>query len=328
MLEATSVALDAVRDPIRDRLRLVEDELQAMVPADFEAVDEVGAYLLSARGKLFRPTILLLSNEIDGTPSSAAVKLGAIVELMHVATLVHDDAVDHSVRRRGMPTVNARWTHQVAIIMGDYLYSRALVEISSLAEVEMIQILARTSNRMTIGEMRQLISYDALGYSRRDYYLLCEYKTASLMAAASELGALAGAPAYRRTLRSFGFHLGMAFQVTDDLLDYTSPASITGKPGGQDLREHKVTLPLISALPEMTAGERNLVERLFADPLPSEAMVSEVIEAVQRGGGLAAARSEAAVFAERARQSLEALPSGPALDALRIAVDYVVERER
>lgn len=307
-----------------------------MAPAGFEGMDEVGEYLFGVRGKLFRPTLLLLSSRLGGGSTGhdspevedRAVRLGAIVELLHVATLVHDDAVDHSVRRRGMPTVNARWTHQVAIIMGDYLYSRAVIEIAELGDVEMIRILARTANRMTIGEMRQLVLHDSLAFSREDYYLLCECKTASLVSTACELGAMAGRPAYRERLADYGFQLGMAFQITDDLLDYTSPEAVTGKPGGQDLREHKVTLPLIAALPRMDRAGRRVVEELFADPAPSEDLVSEAIRTVEAAGGLQAARSEAARFASRARAALGGLPEGPAYESLRAALDYVVDRER
>lgn len=323
-----SSALGFVRGPIQARLRQVAAELRAMVPSDFLPVDEVGEYLFSNHGKLFRPTLLLLSEEAVGESSPEAVKLGAIVELLHVATLVHDDAVDHSVRRRGMPTVNARWTHQVAIIMGDYLYSRAVMEITELGDLEAIGLLAETANRMTIGEMRQLTSRDALGFSREDYNLLCECKTASLLATACELGAMSGDRACRRPLREFGHRLGMAFQITDDLLDYTKPASITGKPKGQDLREHKVTLPLIVALEEMSPNQRSTVETLFANPEPSDDQVDTVIDLVDRSGGIAAARSEAQRVADGARGLLGRLPEGPARDALYLAVDYVVNREK
>lgn len=328
MLEVTSSSLEAVRAPVRERLRRVQRALEGMVPADFPPIDEVSRYLLAQRGKLVRPTLLLLANEVGGRPSEKAIRLGAIVELMHLATLVHDDSVDHSVRRRGMPTVNSRWTHQVAVIMGDYLYSRAVIEIGALGKLEAVMILARTANEMTIGEMRQLVAHDALDFSRQDYFRLCECKTASLMAASCELGAMAGAPAYQEPLRKFGFHLGMAFQITDDLLDYAAPASITGKPNGQDLRVHKVTLPLIEALPRMTTEERGRVEALFELPDAPDELVMEVIAAVERNGGLRDARAEARACADRARTCLAGLPQGAGVEALDMAVDYVAGRGR
>jgi len=328
VLPATSVQLDEIRHPVRDGLGQVEQTLLGMIPSGFDSMDDVGAYLFARSGKLFRPTLLLLADAVQGSPSPSAVRLGAIVELLHVATLVHDDAVDHSAKRRGMPTVNDRWTHQVAIIAGDYLYSRAVIEVTALGDLEPIAILANTANQMTIGEMRQLVLHDGLDFTRDDYDRLCECKTASLISAACELGAMAGGGEHRVALRSYGYHLGMAFQMIDDLLDYAAPTEVTGKPSGQDLHEHKVTLPLIAALPRMSATERELVESLFADPEPAHDRVAEVVEIVSRCGGLDEARAEARAEADRARDWLAGLPQGDALGALGLAVDYVVERVR
>ncbi|MFV1985891.1 MAG: polyprenyl synthetase family protein [Gemmatimonadota bacterium] len=326
MLPTTSVRLDEIRHPVGESLAAVERTLIEMIPSGFESMDEVGAYLFSRSGKLFRPTLLLLCDRLGGGSSPNAAKLGAIVELLHVATLVHDDAVDHSATRRGMPTVNDRWTHQVAIIAGDYLYSRAVIEITALGELEPISILANTANQMTLGEMRQLVLHDGLDFTRSDYDHLCACKTASLISAACELGAMAGVPEHRDALRSYGYHLGMAFQMIDDVLDYESPADVMGKPSGQDLREHKVTLPLIVALDRMGATDRLVVERLFDDLEPAEDAVGAVVELVTRNGGLDAARAEARAEADRAKRWLDGLPDGEALTALGLAVDYVVGR--
>lgn len=328
MLPATSVRLDDIRRPVGDRLAEVERTLTGMIPSGFESMDDVAEYLFARSGKLFRPTLVLLSDALGGKGSANAVTLAAIVELLHVATLVHDDAVDHSARRRGMPTVNDRWTHQVAIIAGDYLYSRAVIEITALGELEPIAILANTANQMTIGEMRQLVLHDGLDFTRADYDRLCECKTASLISAACELGAMSGAPGHREALRAYGYHLGMAFQMVDDLLDYASPEEVTGKPGGQDLREHKVTLPLIVALERMDEAGRSEVERLFADPDPDDEAVARVVGLVTRFGGIDEARAEARGEADRARAWLEGLPDGEPSAALRLAVDYVVDRVR
>lgn len=328
MLPTAHVQLAEIKAPVRERLAEVEAALLGMVPSGFESLDEVGEYLFARSGKLFRPTLLLLANGVGDRPGEEAVRLGAVVELLHVATLVHDDAVDHSVRRRGMPTVNDRWTHQVAIIAGDYLYSRAVIEITEVGRLEPIAILARTANQMTVGEMRQLVLHDRLDFTRADYDRLCECKTASLFRAACELGAMAGVEAYREPLAEYGYHLGMAFQIIDDLLDYSETSEVTGKPSGQDLREHKVTLPLIAALPGMDREGRRRVEALFADPEPGETAVREVVDLVVRHGGLETARGEARMRADRARSRLEGLAEGACLEALHAAVDYVVERVR
>ena len=328
MFPTVAVDLEEVRLPVKDRLCEVERELLDMVPSGFGSLDEVGQYLFSRSGKLFRPTLLLLADGVEGRPSENAVTLGAIVELLHVATLVHDDAVDHSVKRRGMPTVNERWTHQVAIIAGDYLYSRAVIEITALGELEPIGILANTANKMTIGEMRQLVLHGGLDFNREDYDRLCECKTASLISAACELGAMAGASKYRKALRVYGYHLGMAFQMVDDLLDYLSPTELPGKPRGQDLQEHKVTLPLIAALPTLRSSERRTIQELFNNPTPTVEDVSAVIDLVSDSGGIDVARKEARRHAELARECLAGIPETEYLVSLQLAADFVVERVR
>lgn len=328
MLEAALPTLESLQAPVWERLSRVEGTLRSMVAADFAAIEDVNQHVFSVQGKLLRPTLLLLSNEVGDRPSDDAVLLASVVELLHVATLVHDDAIDHSPRRRGMPTVNARWSHQVAIIIGDYLYSRAVVEITRLGSVEAIRLLATAANRMTVGEMRQLCAHDALQMSEEDYYRLCECKTASLISVACELGALFGDDRWQPDLRRFGHHLGMAFQIVDDLLDYTAASDVTGKPSGLDLREHKVTLPLIAALPELDRRGREGVEALFAEPEPSARLVAEVVGRIEEAGGLEYARRRAVEFGERARNAVSELPEGPATQLLARAVDYVLDRRR
>jgi octaprenyl-diphosphate synthase len=328
MLEAALPTLETLQHPVQDRLERMETFLGNLVTADFGPINEVSEYLFASRGKYLRPTLLLLANEVGGRASEEAERLAAIVELMHVATLVHDDAVDHSPRRRGMPTVNARWTHQVAVIMGDYLYSRALLEVTRAGPPEAVTILAEASNQMSIGEMRQLAARNALGATERDYYRLCECKTASLMAAACELGALAGALEHRDALTAYGRDLGMAFQIVDDLIDYTVPADVTGKPRGLDLREHKVTLPLIAALPRLDAAERAMVEGLFANLEPDDHAVAEVGELVRAAGGLTYARGRAEEFARAAAGRLEPIPEDAFVRVLRLTVEFVLERQK
>ncbi|HEX6038105.1 polyprenyl synthetase family protein [Longimicrobium sp.] len=320
--------LDEIQAPIRERLDAVVDEIRRIVVSDFAPVETVNEYLMKIRGKLFRPGLVLLCDELAGTPTPQAETLAAVLELVHLATLVHDDAVDHSVLRRGMPTVNALWSHQVAIIMGDYLYTRSLMEITRLGRLDAIQVLANAANDMTVGEMRQLSSHDALDFSQDDYYRLIDAKTASLMAAACELGALSGAPRYSQQVRTFGRELGLAFQIADDLLDYTADSAVTGKPTGLDLREHKVTLPLIAVLPHLDADERARVEALFAHPEPSDEMIAGVVQIVRARGGLEYAHDAAQACARRAAEALEGLPAGPAVDALRDSIVYAVERRR
>jgi octaprenyl-diphosphate synthase len=319
-------ALRDVQAPVRARLDRVSEEIRRMITANLPLMEQVNDHLLQMQGKLFRPTLVLLSSAVEGRDPPRAVSLAAVVELVHVATLVHDDAVDHSALRRGMPTINSAFSHQVSVIMGDWLYSRALAELVEGGELDAMRALVDASTQMSVGEMRQLMSLDALGFSEEDYESLIRSKTAALIGAACEIGALTGAPRFRAEMALYGDRLGMAFQIADDLLDYTAESSDTGKPSGLDLREHKVTLPLIHALRGMTPAARQRVERLFAATTPSDEDISEVMRIVTEYGGIDYARRRGERFAEEAQEALAALPESPARAALSDAIRYVLDR--
>jgi octaprenyl-diphosphate synthase len=323
---ALAAALRDIQAPVRDELTLVSQELWRIVAADVPLVQDVQQHLMGMKGKLFRPTLLLLSSSIEQAPPPRATTFAAVVELMHLATLIHDDSVDHSALRRGMPTVNSLFSHQVSVIMGDYLYLRALRELVEIGDLEAMRAITFASNEMTLGEIRQLSAYDALAFSEQDYETLIRAKTAALFMAACDVGALIGAPRYRRALTRFGERLGMAFQVADDLLDYTEQQEMTGKPSGLDLKEHKVTLPLIAALREMTPAARGRVEALFASPEPDDEAIAEVVGIVRESGGLDYARRRADQFSHEAEEALADLPDCPAKTSLADSIAYVVER--
>ena len=324
--QTAPISLAELQQPLRPRLERVQQELRRIVEADFGLITQVNSHLFQMQGKMFRPTLLLLAEEATGSADVRATTLSAVVELIHLATLVHDDSVDHSVLRRGMPTINSLFSHQVSVIMGDYLYSRAVIELVGLNDLEPLRVLSRVTNEMTVGEMRQLLAHDPLEFSEAEYNLLIRAKTASLVAGSCEIGALQASPAEREALRRFGEALGMAFQIVDDLLDYTEEASVTGKPFGSDLREHKVTLPLIAALPNMGEGERRAVSRLLHSPEPGDTLIAEVIQAVSRAGGLDYARERALQLAQQADTELDLLQPSAAREALRASITYVIDR--
>lgn len=319
-------ALRRIQASIADELEAVTGEMVQSVSHDAPLVAQMGQHLMGMRGKMFRPTLVLLCSNVDNSPEENAITLAAAVELVHLATLVHDDAVDHSVLRRGMPTLNSLFSHQISVIMGDFLYSTALTKLVALGDIDALRVLTRASTEMTVGEMRQLAVTNPLEFSEDDYNGLIRSKTASLMSAACEVGALCGARHYREDLMRYGDALGMAFQVADDLIDYTEAKETTGKPTGLDLKEHKVTLPLIAALRVMTPAERSKVDALFANDDPGEDEVGEVITIVAVNGGLDYAREQGAVFAGQAREALSGLPDTVARQALLESISYVMER--
>ena len=321
-----TAALREIQAPVQERLEEVVLEMRRVVSADLPLIEQVSGHLLQIRGKMFRSTLALLASESAGAADDRVVTLAAVLELMHLASLVHDDSVDHSAMRRGLPTVNSLFSHQVSVIMGDFLYSRALEALVALGDLTLMRVLTGVSTQLTIGEMRQLANIDALAFSERDYEMLIQAKTASLLSAACETGAMCGAAEYRVALARYGERLGMAFQVADDILDYTGSSSVTGKPSGADLKEHKVTLPLIAALPRLSRSARATVERLFATEAPGDDQVDEVVALVAAHGGIDEARRRGEDFAREAEEALDPLPSTQARTALTDAIVYVMDR--
>jgi octaprenyl-diphosphate synthase len=321
-----AVSLFQLQAGLEDRLDEVHDRVRHLIVADVEMIEAVNQHLMQMRGKMFRPTLLLLVHAATEVKDPRVIDLAAVVELIHLATLVHDDSVDHSVLRRGMPTINSLFSHQVSVIMGDYLYSRAVIELVQMADLDPLRVLARVTNEMTVGEMRQLLAHDRLKFTEEEYALLIRSKTASLLSGAAECGALNADPATREAMASFGGFLGMAFQIVDDLLDFTEAESVTGKPSGLDLREHKVTLPLIYALPRMSSVQRQDVSHLMDTADPTDEQIAAVVAAVAEVGGLDYAREQAQRYVALAEAELLVLPPSDAREMLRNSLTYVLER--
>ena len=321
-----AVSLASIQAPVKARLDRVHPELHKIVVHGLPAIEAVSGHLLKRLGKMFRPTLSLLASDIEGKGDDRAITCAAAIELMHLATLVHDDSVDHSVKRRGQPTVNALFSHEVSVIMGDFLYSRALQAMVSLESLEIMRMLTEVSNELAVGEMRQLGAIDKLSFDEDGYVAVIRSKTGSLLRASCETGTFFGAIRYRGEMARYGERLGLAFQIADDLIDYVGDVAVTGKPSGADLKEHKVTLPLIAALRSMSPAARKRVEALFADSEPSDELVHEVVGIVAEAGGLEYARQRGAQFAEEAQDALATLPDSPVRAALADAIVYVMDR--
>jgi octaprenyl-diphosphate synthase len=318
--------LSGIQHPVRAELDLVSSRMWEIVADENPLITEVNRHLQGMQGKLLRPALLLLSNAVEESRSTVAIDHAAVLELIHLATLVHDDSVDHSVLRRGMPTVNSVFSHQVSVIMGDFLYSRAVRHLVRSGDLDALEVIANASNTMTMGELWQLSAVDRLQFSEDEYFQLNHAKTASLMSAACEVGAMCGAPSHRDSLARFGERLGMAFQVADDVLDYMEGQEITGKPSGADLRERKVTLPLIAALRRMPTSARNEVERFFGMAEPGSAAIGRVISLVVEADGIEYARRKGEQFAQEAEEIALGLPDTAARAALLELVGYVLDR--
>jgi octaprenyl-diphosphate synthase len=318
-----------IRELVKDDLDRVEREIGLESMASVSAVTTISKYLNQNGGKRLRPILLLLSARLFGKPADSAVRLAAVVEMIHTATLVHDDVIDVAETRRGKPSPNILWGNHTSVLAGDWLYMQAFQIALRERNFHVLDILIALTQRMVEGELIQLERIGKIDVSEADYMELVDCKTASLFSACSRLGAtIAGADESSESkLGEFAWNLGIAFQLVDDILDFTAREKVLGKPVGNDLREGKVTLPLIYALEHADSSERGIVEQVLRDRSYDRIPFAEVLEMLERRGGIERARERASSFAERARELINVLPETPYQRALVAVTDLVTDRD-
>ncbi|EFC85596.1 polyprenyl synthetase family protein [Parafrankia sp. EUN1f] len=316
---------------VRVGLAAVEEMLRLSVHSEFSFVTEASRHLVDAGGKRFRPMVVLLAAQFADPEAAGVVPAAVAIELTHLSTLYHDDVMDEAPLRRGAASANARWTNTVAILTGDFLFARAS-EITADLGPEATRILARTIATLCEGQIRETVG-PGPGQNQIEHYLrVITDKTASLIATSGRLGAmLAGADRVTAdVLAAFGERFGVAFQLSDDIIDLASPTETSGKTPGTDLREGIPTLPVLYALEGEDAGARRLRDLLGADPWASsgvtESAVVEALEVLREHPAMDRARAELARWSGEARACLAPLPDGPAKTALESLADFVVDR--
>jgi octaprenyl-diphosphate synthase len=316
-------------DLVRDDLQRVESEFCQQSVSSVPAITEIGQYLQGGGGKRLRPALVLIASKLCGYEGSAAVRLGAVVELIHTATLVHDDVIDGADTRRGRPSTNSRWGNHMSVLAGDWLYMQAFNIALAERHFRILDVLIGLTQVMVEGELLQLTLLRKLNLSEDEYFELSYRKTACLFSASLRLGAILGRQSeeIEMKLGSYGVNLGLAFQLVDDLLDFTSSEEKLGKPIGSDLREGKVTLPLIYLLQRCRSEEAEKISRVLDEGGFQSVRYAEVLEMLERYGTLQAARDKAREIAEQARSSLEGLPDSTYKDALRSLPDFILDRE-
>ena len=323
--------MSAVQKPVRRELERVQTHLRELFRTPIPILNQVGGHVLATRGKKFRPTLLLLTARLRGHLGREAVLCATVVEMVHAAALIHDDSVDKSGLRRGLPTVNGLWTDEMAIIMGDYLYAQAMSTLVTHKLDTPMAILARVVTEMSCGEALEFQYAHDLDVTEEQYEELIRAKTGSLIGAATEIGAglNGGAKDLRRRLhyRKFGEAVGLAFQIVDDLFDYLADPEVTGKPVGSDLADGKVTLPLIAALRQASEADRRRLKRLARRQRWTAPEWDQLKRLVERCGGFEYARTRALAHAETARRLLDLEADGAARQALDRAIDYAVRRD-
>lgn len=318
-----------VFDLIKDELSLVEAEFERQASSNIQVINYLGDYLRASGGKRVRPALLLLANySIGGDGSSeSSVRLATVMEMLHTATLVHDDIIDNADVRRNRKSINARFGNQTAVLMGDWLYMSAFQTALRERSLEILDILTRLTRKMTEGELIQMTMIGSLGITEDDYFDILRRKTAYLFSACCEIGGILGGAdqAQQIALREYGMNLGIAFQLSDDILDLTSESEQLGKAAGTDLLEGKLTLPLISLLKKEPAV-KNRLEKVMLDGDYSHLTRETIKKKLDSYGILDEIKSRSHEFAGRARKSLDVLPQSEYRSCLEDTLDFVTTR--
>ncbi len=322
--------IDGVFRYLKNDLRKVEKALVSHLKSPVPLIPVVGRHITLSGGKRFRPAVLLLVAEACGYTGPRRIVMSVVTEYMHNATLLHDDVVDGGVVRRGKPAANVVFGNSVSILVGDFLFARASQLMTEDGDLDVLGIYARTLVSLSEGEVLQLMKSADRNMSEGDYLRVVFHKTASLIAAASETGAvLAGAGAsLRRKMFEYGRSVGIAFQLVDDILDYVGSEKELGKRPLQDLREGKITLPLIHALREARVSERERAGEILGRRKCSEREIAFLSAMVARNGGLEYTKRRALSYVARGKRFLASLPESPARDGLEFLSDYIVSRTR
>jgi octaprenyl-diphosphate synthase len=317
-------------DLVRDDLVLVEQELTRQTSATFEPVSEITSYLLGGGGKRLRPALLLLSARYAGQSNSAgAIRLGAVVELLHSATLIHDDVIDSANTRRGRPSANSRWGNHRSVLVGDWLYMLSFQMALEERNFRILDILIDLTQKMVEGELIQLEKIGRIDVTEEDALRLATYKTACLFSGCARLGAVLGGMELvgEEALAEYGRYAGLAFQLVDDLLDFTASAEQLGKPVLSDLKEGKVTLPLIYAMENGHRDARESVARVLEEKEFDSVRPETIVALVQESGALDRARNLAYEYARRAKACLNGHGDSEYARALLTLPDFILARE-
>ncbi len=330
-MEKSSLDLAQIFEPIRADLAKVDEEFSRHVQSKVALIPQIGQYLRTSGGKRMRPAVLLMAARLSGYSGDRAVLYAAVVEFIHTATLVHDDIIDDADLRRGRMAVHSRWGNDITVLLGDYLYIKSMAMALTHDTLDIVRLLCDVTLKMIEGELYQLTKNGDADITEDEHFDIMRRKTAYLFGGCAQIGGVLGkvAPDQEQALREYGFNLGIAFQLVDDLLDFTGDVETVGKPIGSDLREGKVTLPLIHLQRHEPDG---VAARIIRDAIASRTVTDEQWDELRRGlreqASIDYAYRRAVEFADRAKKHLYAFPPSPERDALLALPDYVLSRDR
>jgi len=314
-------------NPISEELALVEEQLIQSIDTDLVILDKAATHLIKAGGKRLRPAFVLLTAKLFSDSIQQAIPLAVALELVHMASLVHDDVIDNSELRRGQPTVKSKWGNRVSLYTGNYVLAKSLCQVAVYQRSDILEVLANASMGICEGEIKQMQSCYNINQGLKDYLRRIERKTALLIAVSCQLGAMISncTNAEITALKRYGYYLGMAFQVTDDILDFVASEEILGKPVGSDIRQGVITLPAIYALKH--GAHRQELGQMLSSPAACCNHADEIIELITETDGIDYAYYVSNKFAEKAIQQLEKLPDMSGKDSLLAIAAFISGRE-
>jgi octaprenyl-diphosphate synthase len=326
----TTPALSQIFEPIRTELDEVDREFGRQVQSQVDLIPKIGRYIQTSGGKRVRPAVLLMAARLSHYRGDRAVLFAAVVEFIHTATLVHDDIIDGSDLRRGRMAVHSRWGNDITVLLGDYLYIKSMALALTHDTLEIVRVLCDVTLRMIEGELYQLTKNGDADITEEEHFDIIRRKTAFLFGGCGQIGAMLGdtTPAEQDALRDYGFNLGIAFQLVDDLLDFTGDAVALGKPIGADLREGKMTLPLIYLREQGDTEGTAIVREIIASRTASEAQWNRLLRILQDHRAIDYAYRRAVEYAERAKKHLQVFPPSSEREALLALPDYILSRDR
>ena len=316
-------------EPIRPDLERVEAEFVRHIESRVQLIPQIGRYIQSSGGKRVRPAVLLMASRLAGYTGDRAVLYASVVEFIHTATLVHDDIIDEAELRRGRLAVHSRWGNDITVLLGDYLYIKSMALALTQDSLDIIRLLCEVTLRMIEGELYQLTKAGDVDITEDEHFEIIRRKTAYLFAGCSQIGGMLGSATaeQQKALWDYGFNLGVAFQIVDDLLDYTANQAVLGKPIGSDLREGKLTLPVIRLLQRAPARAGELVRQVVADRHVSEDDWQEICRLLGEHRATESAFETAVEHARTAQESLEVFPPSVEREALFTLPEYVLSRD-
>jgi octaprenyl-diphosphate synthase len=328
-MDVVRMSMQQIVALIADDLKRVEEAINLHLESDVKFIGDIARYVLASGGKRIRPVLLILSARLCNYVGKRVYDLSAVIEFIHTATLLHDDVIDNSHLRRGHPTVNSRWGNEISILIGDYLYSKAMS--LSLADKDhlVMQTISDVTMEMAKGQVIETLKQGDLSISEADYYRIISSKTASLFAACCAIGATLGgvSPQQRARVTAFGRDLGLAFQMADDTLDFVAPEARLGKPVNNDLKEGKITLPIIVAMQRANAHETQTITDYLHSEQVSQEDSQEILAILRKYGTLQSTMTRAREYIAQAKRHLRDFAPSPALHTLHTLADYVVSRD-